>query len=304
MSDNLYSEEEVARLIRRAVELEAERNDKRGLNDSSGLSMQDLEKIAAESGIDPELMRRAADELHQGSASGTLDETTVVKDTDILAEHWIKAKVNNRLLDDLILELNHHFGTSQKEITWWNKFFNDYSGKAIVNKTSTSVEWKYTDEFSLYTTRVLIQQRSEKLRIRVSKRQTMNLPWDSTFTNIVILFFAAIILIPIGGAAGFSVTDNPWFGMMAGLTLTALLYPLITWVQKQRLSKHVREITEIAENLVIQAKQITSETSNKNTTNNRSGSTDTQAIELDMDEADSDSKKSESGNRLRNHLRE
>lgn len=304
MSNRVYSEEEVALLIRRAVELESERTKEGGTGDQKGLTMQDLEKIAAESGIDPDLMRRAADELHQGSASGTMDETTVVKDTDILAEHWIKAKVNSRLLDDLILELNHHFGTSQKEITWWNKVFNDYSGKAIVNKTSTSVEWKYTDEFSLYTTRVLIQQRGEKLRIRVSKRQTMNLPWDSTFTNIVILFFAAIILIPIGGAAGFSVTDNPWFGMMAGLTLTALLYPLITWVQKQRLSKHVREITEIAENLVIQAKQITSETSNENTTNNRSGSTDTQAIELDMDETDSDSKKSESGNRLRNHLRE
>jgi len=304
MSNRVYSEEEVALLIRRAVELESERTKEGGTGDQKGLTMQDLEKIAAESGIDPDLMRRAADELHQGSASGTMDETTVVKDTDILAEHWIKAKVNSRLLDDLILELNHHFGTSQKEITWWNKVFNDYSGKAIVNKTSTSVEWKYTDEFSLYTTRVLIQQRGEKLRIRVSKRQTMNLPWDSTFTNIVILFFAAIILIPIGGAAGSSVTDNPWFGMMAGLTLTALLYPLITWVQKQRLSKHVREITEIAENLVIQAKQITSETSNENTTNNRSGSTDTQAIELDMDETDSDSKKSESGNRLRNHLRE
>ena len=304
MSKRVYSEQEVATLIRRAVELEAERSGEGQPGVNEGLTIQDLEKIAADSGIDPELMRRAANELHQGSTSDSLDETTVIKDSDILAEHWIKAKVSSRVLDNLILELNHQFGTSQEEITWWNKVFNDYSGKAIVNKTSTSVEWKYTDELSLYTTRVLIQQRGEKLRIRVSKRQTMNLSWDSTATNITFMFFVAIILIPIGGAAGFAVTDNPFFGMMAGLTLTALMYPLITWVQKRRLSKHVREITEIAENLVIQAKQLTSETSTENSTTGKSATTETQAIELDLDETNPDTKETESGRRLRNHLRE
>jgi hypothetical protein len=303
MSDRVYSEEEVALLIRRAVELESERTKRGGKGDQKGLTMQDLEKIAADSGIDPELMRLAADDLHQNYTSSSLDETTVVKDSDILAEHWIKANINSRVLDDLILELNHQFGTSQKEITWWNKLFDDYSGKAIVNKTATSAEWKYTDEMSLYTTRVLIQQRGEKLRIRVSKRQTMNLSWDTTATNIIILFFTAIILIPLGAAAGFAVTDNPWFGMMAGVTLTALLFPLISWTQKRRIKKHVREITEIAENLVLQARQMTSEPSTDKSTNGQSGTTETQAIELDMDKDNSDSSASKSGNRLRNNLR-
>ena len=304
MSDHLYSEEEVARLIRRAVELEAERGNRKGVDESQGLSMHDLEKIAADAGIDPELMRRAADELHHNSTSSRLDETTVVKDTDILAEHWIKATVNSRILDDLILELNHQFGTSQEEITWWNKAFNDYSGKAIVNKTATSADWKYKDEMSLYTTRVLIQQRGEKLRIRVSKRQAMNLPWNSTTTNTTLLFFTALILIPLGAAAGFSVTNNPWFGIMAGVTLTALLFPLISWTEKRRIKKHVREITEIAENLVLQARQMTSEPSTEESNNGQTGTTETQAIELDIDKDNTNSSASKSGSRLRNNLRE
>src|SRR6056297_3637232 len=106
MSDNLYSEEEVARLIRRAVELESERDNKGGIDKSSGLSMEDLEKIAADSGIDPELMRRAADELRQGSSSVNLDETTSITDSEILAEHWIKGQVDNQILDNLIVEMN------------------------------------------------------------------------------------------------------------------------------------------------------------------------------------------------------
>lgn len=304
MSDKVYSEQEVAGLIRRAVELESERGRSGQSGPREGLTIHDLEKIAADAGIDPELMRRAAAELHQNSTSPILDETTVVKDTDILAEHWIKAKINTRVLDDLILELNHQFGTSQEEITWWNKLFDDYSGKAIVNRTATSAEWKYTDEMSLYTTRVLIQQRGEKLRIRVSKRQTMNLSWDSTTTNIIILFLTAIILIPLGAAAGFAATDNPWFGIMAGVTLTALLFPLIAWTQKRRVEKHVRKITEIAENLVLQARQLTSESSTKKSNTGLPGSTETQAIELDLDKENPDSSASKSGNRLKNNLRE
>jgi len=304
MSDHLYSEEEVAKLIRRAVELESERDNKGGIDKSSGLSMEDLEKIAADSGIDPELMRRAADELRQGSSSVNLDETTSITDSEILAEHWIKGQVDNQILDNLIVEMNHRFGTSQDEITWWNKLFDDYSGKAVVKKTATTAEWKYTDEMSLYTTRVLIQQRGEKLRIRVSKRQAMNLSWDSAFTTITLLIFSALVLIPIGAASGFALTDNPWFGIMAGVTLTALCFPLVSWLQKKRLKKHVSEITDIAENLVLQAKQMTKELSVKTGKNGRSASTKTETIELDMDEESSESGASNPGNRLRNNLRE
>jgi len=53
------------------------------------------------------------------------------------------------LLDDLITELNHRFGTSQDDINWWDRLWNDYTGKAVVNKTATSADWRYTDQMEL-----------------------------------------------------------------------------------------------------------------------------------------------------------
>lgn len=56
-----YSEKEVGLILRRATELQRAEPAAR---DPAGLSLRELEEIAAEAGIDPALLRRAANELH------------------------------------------------------------------------------------------------------------------------------------------------------------------------------------------------------------------------------------------------
>ncbi|MFU8860804.1 MAG: hypothetical protein ACNA8K_10290 [Cyclonatronaceae bacterium] len=65
-SKRVYSEEEVARLFRRAVELEADRSVARDDGAGAGLTISEIEQIAAEAGIDPELIQKAATELETG----------------------------------------------------------------------------------------------------------------------------------------------------------------------------------------------------------------------------------------------
>ncbi|WP_340104730.1 hypothetical protein [Rhodohalobacter sp. 8-1] len=307
MSDHLYSEEEVARLIRRAVELESERTEQGSTSDKAGLTIQDLEKIAADSGIDPELMRRAAEELKEkntspNSQADNIEDNTTISKSEIVAEHWIKATADERMLDNLILELNHRFGTSQEEITWWNELIGDYSGKALVNKTSTSVDWKYTDELELHTLRVLIQQRGEKLRIRVSKRQGWNLSWNSDGLKIFSGVASAILFTTLGIALSYAVMDSPWLGLLGGVALTALFVPLISKLSKNRLRKHRDEVTEIAENLVVQAKQLASESTSFKSAN-KTVNHDTSEIEIDTVSFSSESENRSSSGRLRNNLR-
>lgn len=309
MSDHLYSEEEVARLIRRAVELETERRKQGETGDKAGLTIQDLEKIAADSGIDPELMRRAAEELQEKNTSPNIrtddieDNTTITK-SEIVAEHWIPATADERMLDNLILELNHRFGTSQDDITWWNELIGDYSGKALVNKTSTSVDWKYTDELELHTFRVLIQQRGEKLRIRVSKRQGWNLSWNSDGMTIFTGVASAILFTALGIALSYAVVDSPWLGILGGAALTALFVPLISKFSKRRLRKHRDEVTEIAENLVVQAKQLASESrSFKRAGKSVNKDTSEIEIEIETDSRSGEFDQESSSDRLRNNLR-
>jgi hypothetical protein len=57
----LYDEKEVARMLKRATELQ--REDPVRPNPAEGLSLRELEEIAAEAGIDPQHLRRAALEI-------------------------------------------------------------------------------------------------------------------------------------------------------------------------------------------------------------------------------------------------
>src|SRR5690625_2247907 len=59
MPDRTYTEEEVAALFQRAAELQVERG-RRPAGAGTGLSFDDLLGIAADSGLDPQLLRRAA----------------------------------------------------------------------------------------------------------------------------------------------------------------------------------------------------------------------------------------------------
>lgn len=305
MSKRVYSEQEVARLIRRAVELESERAKSGRSGSDRGLTIQDLEKIAADSGIDPELMLQAANEIDHPEISEKFEETTKVNRAEIIAEHWIKTNVTDQLLNDLITELNHRFGTSQDDINWWDRLWNDYSGKAVVKKTSTSADWRYTDEMELYTTRVLMQQRGDKLRIRVSKRQGWNLSWNSGGGNILLAVISTILFTTLGALLGFTLLDSPVLGILGGLALTALMLPLSMMFSRRRLNWHKQEVTEIAETLVLQAKRIASEVPNQNqekrgvTSKAHNSNYETIEIDSDMD------KSTESWDRkLKNHLRE
>jgi hypothetical protein len=60
----LYDEKEVGRLLKRATELQ--REDPVRANPAGGFSLEELEEIAAEAGIDPQHLRRAAAELDTG----------------------------------------------------------------------------------------------------------------------------------------------------------------------------------------------------------------------------------------------
>jgi hypothetical protein len=62
----LYDEKEVGKLLKRATELQ--REDGSGALPAGGMSLAELEEIAAEAGIDPRHLRRAAAEIASGAA--------------------------------------------------------------------------------------------------------------------------------------------------------------------------------------------------------------------------------------------
>lgn len=304
MPKRVYSEQEVAKLIRRAVELDSERTGADRSDSEKGLTIQDLEKIAADSGIDPELMHKAAEELDNPSSTQNIGDTTKVNKAEIVAEHWINNDVTSHILENLIVELNHRFGTSQDDINWWDRLWNNYSGKAVVNKTETSADWRYTDEMEMYTTRVLMQQRGDKLRIRVSKRMAWNMSWNSEGLNVSFVIISAIIITTLGTVIGLALLDSPIIGLSGGMVLAALFAPLYLRFSRRWLNKHKQEVTEIAENLVIQTKRFSNEMTGGGTKKTDPRQPNIRDIEIETDTEYRKNNSTSSSGELKNHLRE
>lgn len=302
MKNRLYSEEEISLLIKRAVELEAERSVSREKSSRKGLSITELEQIAAESGIDPELIQIAAKEL---DSSTTTEETfnsekAKVKSEEIVSERWLSVGLEPRNFDDMITELNHKYGTSDKDVNWWDDLWNSYHGKAKVRKSSNSLEWQYTDEFGYYTTRVLLQKRGENFRVRVSKRQLWGMKWNTGDYDFLYPAIFFPVIIALGGVLSFSLLGNVWPGIAVGAIASALLYPVIKYFRKRTLDKHTEEVTETADvlhKLAIQLLYDSNQSDNKKS--------DAQIVNEDFETINITDEESENSfGKLRNNLRE
>jgi hypothetical protein len=260
MPERIYNEEEIAKLLKRAAELETERSVSRDNGFKNGLSLNELAQIASESGIDPELVQRAASELEtSGKTSPSTNKDVSIKRDEIVCERWVDVSPDARTLDELVTELNHMYGTSDSDISWWDKLWDDYSGKAKVRKTTSSLEWIYTDEYGYYTTRVLFQKRNSKFRIRVSKRQLWGMEWDSTGTSYIVALPSLVVLIVIGAVISNLALGTAWPGILAGIGLTLITMPFYNMLNKRHINKHKNRVIETADELAQLAIQLSAE---------------------------------------------
>ena len=301
MNNRTYTEEEVSRLIKRAVELEAERSISKESN-RTGLNLTDLEQIASEAGIDPDLIKHAAKELDSHTAKKPYSAEAKIKQSEIVFEEWIAMEPDPAIFEDLITELNHRYGTSDKEITWWDKLWDDYNGKAKSRKTATSCEWEYTDEWGYFTTRALFQLKNDKLRVRISKRQLWDMKWEDNMHYFYFLMPVFVVSVVVGGVLTGSFMDNPWLGVSGGAFLTAISFPILHFFSKKSLQKHTREVKETASELLDLITRFITDSKSSSPGNKQTQTQKSQLIDI---EYISDEEGSEAEvNPLRNNLRE
>ena len=248
MSKRVFSQDEVQQLIRRAAELESERSVSGIENSKNGLTIDELKSVASEAGLDPELLEQAAAEMD--TSSSKTKENLRVKREEIVSEIWLDRRVDKATIDALITELNHIYGTSD-ELSWWDKLSASHQGKAKVKQTSGSAEWDYKTEMGMYSTRVLMQQRGERFRVRVSKRQLMGLEWEDSLQILVFMIPIVVTLCVLGGLGGAALMDGEeWPGILAGLMLSLLSYPLVQHLLNRAVEKHKAEVADTTQQLV------------------------------------------------------
>ena len=104
MPDRTYTEEEVAALFQRAAELQVERG-RRPTGAGTGLSFDELLGIAADSGLDPQLLRHAAHEMDAKRGARTLRKGK--SGSESYAEYSFAGRLDDLAVEDIIAELKN-----------------------------------------------------------------------------------------------------------------------------------------------------------------------------------------------------
>lgn len=295
MSNRIFSEEEVQKLIKRAAELEAMRSVSGKGSRENGLTIDELKHIASDTGLDPELIEQAASELD--TIPDVQKAKVRVNREEISSEVWFDQRPDREAIDLMVMELNHIYGTTD-DLNWWDNLWGTHEGKAKVTRTTNTTEWNYQTEAGMYSTRVLMQQRGERFRIRVSKRQIFGMEWDNAVNHLLLKIPIVVLFGVIGGFSSSAIFGMEWPGITAGILLSLLSYPLMRYFTKRSVEKHRTEVANTLNQLTDLVLQSTTFIKSKSSASEL-GSAE-RVIEI-TDETESS--ESRSGN-LRNNLRE
>ncbi len=102
----LYSDKEISTLLKRAVELQPTQ----GPTTTTGLSLAELEQIAAEVGIDPGFLKAAALELEEGDPDETFHLLGASPSIDL--ERIVEGEMTEEKWDEAVGVMRRSFGTT------------------------------------------------------------------------------------------------------------------------------------------------------------------------------------------------
>jgi len=244
MPERTYTEEEVAALFKRAAELQAQRDPSGGSSDTRhGLTLDELRAIAADAGLDPELLRVAAADIERPTRRR--NPASNVSRREIAVERWIPGQLDDLAKEDVIAELRHRFENSAA------RSMGMYSlGSSTTQTIGRSLEWQYVDPWWGTETRVLIQPRDEELRARVTRRNaysSTSTGWSTSYGPLFALG-ALIITAPLFGSF--------LIGLLIALLTLATITPLMMRVSKSAEGKHLRELESVTEMIAAHATPI------------------------------------------------
>ena len=233
MKNRVYSEDEMQELLKRASALQQNNG---GAHTGTGLTLSEMEEVAAEAGLDPLFLRQAALEM-EGRKSDRLSLSSDTTATHNLVDRFIPGTVKDEAWDDLVAELRHRFDTDAGQSMGMPGY-----GRSVTEKNGNIYEWRHTSMMGVET-RALLRPRGEGFHLQMSQR----VGWGSKEAESSIYgFIVAFMFGSVSGAFGNSVLIGFLAFFLTFLACGALIYFLD---DRWRKKKH-RELHKLADRAV------------------------------------------------------
>ncbi|GAB5536004.1 MAG: hypothetical protein Rubg2KO_22530 [Rubricoccaceae bacterium] len=231
-----YSEREVASIIERAVERQAETDQMEG---APGLTLDEIERLGQDAGIDPAHLRAAAQEV--GAHGRTFSGTSGMTRTHVHVERWVDGPLIDEAWEDTVAHLRQHFGTEMSAVMGM--------GGNQVQQIGQAHEWTHTSSLGVQT-RVTVSPRGDRTRLRITQLVGLS------STRVEGLGYGSLIALVgalIGGGLGSSILDGPVgaiTGMVVAFILTlAVAAPIVTRLDEKWRAKKLRQLGDLADEL-------------------------------------------------------
>lgn len=224
MPKRTYNENEIRALLERAVELQSKSNASRN---KSGLSLSELEDIAAASDIDLAHLKQAVHELETQAQVGTT--STEITNTHVFVDHTVPGYLPEHAWEDLLIELRRRFGLATDE------------ERVTEERTDTSLSWTHVDKDDRET-QVYIDVRGDTVQIRLSQYVSEMGPAGET------LVWGALVSIVFGSLAALFVYGQSSMWTVAGgyVAFFLLTVPVAYVIGRQRRRNALTQLTDLA----------------------------------------------------------
>jgi hypothetical protein len=230
MTGRTYSEREVAQIIERAVERQEEA---RRAAPETGLSIDELERVGREVGIDPAHLREAAAELDAGGGHGRSSTQTK---THVVVERWLPGPLSVEAWEDAVAELQQRVGLDAG--TWYGR-----EAGGSLSQVGTTYEWTHTSQLGVQT-RVTVSARGDRTRLRLSQlvgvaRSAVEGPlWGGVLTLLLWLLPAANLF-----------EGQPALFAASTVAVFVLLSALVFYLDRQWRAKKLEQLGALADEL-------------------------------------------------------
>lgn len=158
-----YTEQEIAALLARAAERQRATPD---TDAGPTLTLGEIERLAAEAGLDPAHVRAAAAEMSGPAANSE-------KPSDVTFERWLDLPFSDIGWEDAVTELRARYGTNMAAYT----AVGTTAAGADVSRVGAAHQWTHAS-MSGATTTVTASPRGDRTRVRLSYRTSAHLSTD------------------------------------------------------------------------------------------------------------------------------
>ncbi len=233
-----YSEHEVSSIIERAVERQRAADE--GASEA-GLTLEEIERLGREAGIDPAHLRAAAAEVDV--AGRTLSRQTSQTRTQVVVERWIDGPLSLEGWEDAVAHLRSSFGAPI------GAAFGSPAGDTV-QQVGQSYEWVHTSGLGIRT-RVTVSPRGDRTRLHMT--QLVGLA-NSTVEGIAYGSIIALLVGLVGGAgAALAGLEGAWVSLAAVLTFVVAWVasaPAVAALDRRWRAKKLRQLDAITDDLV------------------------------------------------------